>query len=141
MIIEHPQSFAKSMSKYGCYFFCLIDIATEITNRSYDPMSIALECINLGYIDFNPNNYDDTDNFFIRNPCGVLNVLTHRRFSVSKQNATYSPKRDEYVVIRYIIDGKVTDGHFVRKHFDPIQGSVHKKYGKVESYRVFKEIK
>lgn len=97
------------------------------------------DCINRGYIYFDFDNYSNIDNFFVKQPHKILEMLTHKKWSVRKESKDYKPKDNEYVIEFWSRNG--IDGHFARtlKGFNSLQNSQNVKSGKITSYRIFKE--
>lgn len=120
---EHPQSFMLSAGKYGCYALCIVDIAREVLDdmgdnpaliNDYD--AIAGGCDH-GYIDFDEDNYDSINNFYVRDPAGFLEYLTGCKFTVRHEKPSYKVQGYEYEVEFWAIDevqGKRGVGHFIR---------------------------
>lgn len=138
-MVAFIQSFCKSLYNYGCYFFCLISIAEEITNKSFNVIDTAVSMIKKGYIQFNWKNYDDPDNFYVKDPCAILYSLTGLKFTVTKENASYKSKAGDYIV-EYWKNGSY--GHFARiiRNFNSLQVSQCVNKGKIDSYRVFRKV-
>ena len=140
-MIAHPQSFCKAIGENACYALCIIDIAEKITKKKFEIISTLENAINRGYIDFDFNDYNDDDNFFVRKPDAFLSWLVGRKFSVTYEEPTYSIKKGDYAVEFWSINGKA--GHFARTKdgFNSLDYSVNVSKGKIYSYRVFREVK
>lgn len=98
--------------------------------------------IDKGYINFNSNNYDDYNNFYVKEPCKILEYLTGVKWTVSKEQADYKIKSNDYVIEFWSRDnGK--SGHFARtcKGFNSLQKSYSVDLGKIHTYRIFKVVK
>ena len=137
-MIKYIQSFCESLGNYGCYFFCLIDIAKRVTGREYNVIEVAEYCIKQHWIEFNFNNYKDSNNFFIQNPTIILEYLTGLDWSVKKETASYKKMDGDYIVELWLAPGY--DGHFARleSDYNSLQRSFNIEKGKIVSYRVFK---
>lgn len=129
------------MGKYACYVFCLIDIAEEVTGKTFDVFREITEMKDSGFIDFNESDYSDTGNFYVRDPCGILKQLTDKEWSVSKQPSDYGIRDGDYAVEFWSVNGST--GHFARtyKGFNSLQKSVCVSKGSVRSYRIFRLVK
>ena len=132
------QSFCKAVGNYGCYALCIVQLAREINQCEFDDIASIQKGIKAGYIDFDPNDYDSPDNFFVRYPDRFLSLLTDKSFTVTKEPATYRPKYGDYVVEWWSKDGKT--GHFamLKRGFNSLQYSSNVDKGKIYSYRVFR---
>ena len=81
---------------------------------------------------------------FIKNPCAILNHLTGKKYSVTKDSVLDS---DATHIIGYYYNPNTNLHHFVvmdkynEVKWDSIEDSNTVKNGFVESYRLFKEIK
>lgn len=144
---DFPQSFFLSLGKGGCYFFCLCDVARQYLKDkgcvldSVDYLATAHKAIDAGYITFDMKNFASGDNFFIKNPVGILEMLTGVKWSVALKNKDYIPTPQDYIVEYWSRDNGKT-GHFARTkqptHFNPLQYSTNVAEGSIFSYRVFR---
>ena len=144
-MVKYIESFCKSLGNYACYFFSLVDIAEKVTGKSFDVISAISDAIQERYIDFNYKNYDDSDNCYVNNPCGVLYMLTGRSWTVKKVAAPYTPVEGDYIIEAWHKDGNNNkDGspilHFKRPEYNSLQHSVSVEQGKIVSYRVFRMV-
>lgn len=135
------QSLCLSIGNYSCYLLCLFNIAEEYlkTEFSVDKIFSYIACFTKqGYIYFNTSNYKDENNFYVKDPCGILRELTGVDWSVEK--VTKKPV-EKYYIEQWSVNGKT--GHFARvyKGFNSLQSSNCVNNGKIISYRVFKEVK
>ena len=139
--MRYFQSFCKAIGNYGCYVLCIIDIAEEITGKKFNPIQVMEDCITKGFVYFDKSNYDNKDNFFVKEPHKVLEMLTNRKFTITKESSDYKAKKDEYVIEFWSTNG--LDGHFARinKDFNSLQKSRNVNSGRIHSYRVFREVK
>ena len=138
---EFTQSFYKSAGAYACYALCLIDVAEQYLGVTLSKDTSLECCIKYEYIYFNKKNYDDPDNFFVKRPEKVLECLTGKRWTVTKQDASYKPKPDEFAIEFWSYnDGKT--GHFARTKngFNSLQYSKSVREGKIVSYRICKVV-
>lgn len=120
---------------------CLCKIAEDYTHKKIDIVNTAEEVIKKGYMTFNWSNYDDSDNFYIRDPLQILEHLTGKKWTGGKVSAPYTPKKDEYAIEYWSRDNGKT-GHFAMmdKDFNSIVSSRSVNEGKIISYRVFKVV-
>ena len=124
----------------SCYALCIIDIARDVLRKKLDTISCLLKGIDNKFIYFNLNKYDDPENFYVQNPELFLNLLTRKKFKVSKVIASeYKSSKGDYLVEFWSIDGKT--GHFTRPGKNTLQYSKNVAEGKIWSYRVFREVK
>ena len=131
------QSFCLALGKWGCYFFCLLDIAKEIVHKSFDVFDTAYFAIKEGFIVFNMDDYEDERNFFISEPTRILEMLTGFKFDVRIESPDYVLKENEYAVEEWSKDNK---RHFARtrKGYNSLQSSICINEGKITSLRVFR---
>lgn len=135
--MRYFQSFCKSIGNYACYLLCLIDVAKEYSGKNFDKIEAIQEAIEKDCVYFNEDDYDDPDNFYVRNPAMVLRYLTGKVWIVTKEPADYKPKKGDYVIEYWSLNGGKS-GHFARikKGFNSLQNSVNVNKGKIHSYRV-----
>lgn len=140
--MEFFQSFCLAMGKKACYLFCIIKIACIYLGKQFIPSEVVdavVKSIEAGYVDFNWNYYADDNNFWVNNPCGILKILTGKRWSVIKSyDVNYEPQEGEYIVSWLTIDD--INGHFdIPQHnFKNYQFSNIATNGHVGSIRIFK---
>lgn len=139
--MKYIQSFCKALGNEGCYIFCLFDIARQLNPRKYNVLDEIETFINLNYVYFNPNNYDDPKNLYVYHPTKILEYLTGKKWTVRVEQGNYQPQKDEFVVEYWSRDGGKT-GHFARMQygFNSLEKSRSVNEGQIYSYRVFKEI-
>lgn len=148
--VEHIQSFYKYCGEYGCYALCIVKAAKKwlkkngLFNRSYELSyeKSIIEGIQYGWIDFNFDNYADSNNFYVNAPEKFLSYLISRVVFVAKMSRTYVAKPDEIEIdfwAKTEADGDKGIGHFVLPDdTDTIQNSVTVKKGFIYSKRIFK---
>lgn len=144
-MINYIESFCKSLGNYGCYIFCLVDIAEKSTGRTFDVLSVIKQGIDKGLITFNFKDYSSSDNCTVNDPCSFLEMLTGHKWSKVWQNALYKPKDGDWVVEAWHKDGNnYVDGspiyHFVRPGNNCLQRSISVEQGRIDSYRIFREV-
>ena len=144
-MIKYIESFCKSLGNYACYLFSLIDIAEKVTGSTFDVLKVVTDSISKGYVDFNFNDYNDTNNCYVNNPCAVLYMLTGKSWTVKKIVAPYTPIAGDYIIEAWHKDGNDNkDGspilHFKRPENNSLQHSVSVEQGKIVSYRVFRMV-
>lgn len=120
---------------------CLIHIAEKKLSTKFDKISVIEECIKKGYVDFNENNYDDVNNFYVNRPDLVLKYLTGNIWEVRKEYPPYKKKSNEYVIEYWSANGGES-GHFcmMEDGYTSLQKSNSVNNGKIHSYRVFRII-
>lgn len=129
-----------SAGNYGCYLFCLIDVAEEATKTKIDKLNAIEESIKKGYVYFDTSNYNNSDNFYVKNPDKILEMLTGFKWSVTKEDARYKKKSNDYIIEQWIYQNR--GGHFARinKGFNSLQCSLNVEKGVIASYRVCRVI-
>ncbi len=142
---KHIQSFFASAGKYGCNALCIIQIANDYLKSKnegvWNEIDALVDGINRKYIDFNVENFDDTNNFFVRDGSGFMTYLTGRRFTMQKESADYQAKKDEYEILFWALSQKNADagiGHFTLPGRNTLQASKTVSTGKVYSKRVYR---
>lgn len=119
----------------------IIDIAEEITGKKFNPIEVIKDSIYKNYLYFDKNDYDNKDNFFVKQPHKILEMLTNKKFTVTKESAEYKQNKNDFVIEFWSCNG--VDGHFARinKNFNSLQKSNYVNKGVLHSYRVFREVK
>lgn len=144
-MINYIESFCKSLGNYGCYVFCLIDIAEKSTGKTFDVLSVIKQGIDRGLISFDYDDYSSSNNFTVNDPTSFLNMLTGRKWSKTWQNSSYVFKDEDWPVAAWHKDGNnYVDGtpiyHFARPGYNSLQRSVSVEQGRIDSYRIFREV-
>ncbi len=140
MLREYFQSLCKAIGNYACYLLCLIHVAEEYTKTTFNKIEVICKCIEKGYVNFNLKNYDDDNNFFVREPAKILNMLTGKTWEVRWEGANYIPKLGEYAIENWSKTNKT--GHFamVKIGFNSLQRSKNVSEGKIINYRICKVV-
>lgn len=142
-MFKYPESVLKSFGNYSCYFLSIMKLAEDFTGSTFDIFTIITICSShygangKPWVTFNWDNPDDKANFDVNHPAQVLELLTGIKWSVTKEPATYKPKRGELVVECWK-NGNVT--HFRLKDWDPLKDSLTVRNGKIDSFRVFRRV-
>lgn len=114
------QSFCLAIGNRACYVLCLIKIAFLYLKKEYNPSEVidwVIKSINQGYVQFNWDYYADDNNFWVKEPTKILEMITGKKWSVVKSyNVNYEPKEGEYIVSWYTIND--VTGHFDMPQFN-----------------------
>ena len=140
--MDYIQSLYLSAGNYGCYLFCLINVAEEYLGSSFIVEDVIEQCIDKGFIKFNKLNYNDPDNFYVKEPARVLEYLTGVKWDVRKvYDIDYKKETGEYIIEFWSKDNGAT-GHFARinRGYNSLQKSYSVDKGKIHSLRVCKVI-
>jgi hypothetical protein len=138
------QQFLQECGESACYALSLISVAQEYlesikSSVCLDIVKSLYDACDVGYIYFNPNNFEDNDNLFVKNPELFLKQMTNKIWTITKnEDINYQKKDNEYLVQRYerIKTGSII-AHFQRDTiFYPIKDSLTVKYGKLVSLRI-----
>lgn len=133
------QKICEMLGAFGCYFFCILDLARETTGKLFNPAVEYLASTSAGEMG---------DDCFILNPAMILHRLTGKGVEFRKEGADYICGPGEYEVNRWEWQKApmVTVGHFVRGDgkgattFDPYGNSQTCANGKLVSKRIFKVV-
>lgn len=133
------QNFLSEAGEAACYALCLIDVAEEFTGRHIDIADALINAIDRNYIIYKWEDRNFNDNFFVQYPALFLEMLTGKKWQVTKEPSCYTKKEGEYVIYRWerVQTGKTT-GHFNRIDFEPYLNSITVQHGSVVSLRVYK---
>ena len=132
---EPRQAIFANMGAFGCYLFCIVHLAEQITGKIISDYSALLQGKAQGLIGAD---------CYILDPAGLLAMLTGIRWDFSKEAPEYVAKLGDYIVLRYAWEEK-KDGvvfaehtHFVLADWDPFGASQTVKNGSVASKRIFR---
>ena len=135
------QTLLSEAGESACYALDIIEIGERISGKGTDLIDTLYQAFTKGYVYYNEKDPNDNDNFFVKNPAGLLSLVTGGRWDAAKVNADYTPKPGEYVVDYWERQaaGK-TIGHFRLPDWDSLADSQTVKYGRIASKRVFRKI-
>lgn len=127
------QDKSKMLGQYGCYFFSLIKIGEEYSNKKIDVFRFFDDALQLGYM-----RYD----CFILRPDLILNKITNKKWTVKKEEASYNAKAGEIEILVYEYRDFI---HFVlgkkgKVYYDSQESNNVVKKGKLISKRIFTEV-
>ena len=134
------QSWFKALGDSSCYFLSILNIAERVTKKDYgfpEIVDIATEAARRKYLKLNVKDLAADDNFYVLEPAKILELATGLKWTQTWQPASYKVKRGEYAIKCYV-NGNYT--HFNSDDFDSLQNSVTVKYGKLDSYRIFRKV-
>lgn len=137
-LFDGIQDFCACIGEEACYAIQLIGVAEDIMKRPFPLITSLVRGIQTGCIEFNQNDKNDPDNFFVNDPEEFLRILTGLHVSVRKvEGNTYIPKSNEWVIDLWKDDsrGKLYY-HFRSKYFDSLSNSKTVKFGYITSQRV-----
>lgn len=138
MMQQGVQTFLGEVGEAGCYALAIIHLAERITGRDMDVVKELEKAVSEGFIIYNPDNTEDTNNLFVESPDRFLSSLTGKEFTIKKIDYEYLPKPGEFVIYRWErTTTKCTYSHFRLPDFDTLQDSQTVKFGKIVSTRVF----
>lgn len=138
MLKEKIQSFLISAGEYACYALSIIKIAEEVNNSHIDVITALESGIERGYIAFNYDDYNDSNNFYINDAARFLSMLTEDVWTLKHLPGAYKAKPGEKVIYRW--ERKTVKGvisHFRLPEWDSLENSQTVKYGQIVSSRVF----
>lgn len=137
---EYIQSFMLSAGNYGCYALQIIHIAHK-SGVKINEMYALVRGIQEGYINFNPDDYNGKNNWFVREPIKFLEMLTGEGWTMRREGAKYKAKDGEHVInfwAKNDANNAKGEGHFDAADYHTLQHSYTIEQGKIYSTRVFK---
>lgn len=131
------QTLLESAGNYACYFLCVLELAERIKKTMFNVETIFENAVQQGFVYVNMNDFRDKENFFMSNPAGMLSFLTKKKYRATIENRDYKPKPGELVVELWKYEGRQ---HFRLPDWDSVQDSVIVSKGRLEGYRIFREV-
>jgi hypothetical protein len=133
------QTFLAEAGESACYALDIIKIAEIFSRRDFDPLVALQRGIETGFIAYDPQNPNDNNNFYVKDPASYLGMLTGELWTVTKEYPDYKPMLTDWIVERWErTRGQVTTSHFRLPDWDSLLDSQTVKYGKIASLRVFR---
>lgn len=131
------QNLLAEAGESACYAICLIDVAVEYSQKKIDIVNSLISAIDRGYIIYKWEDRNFDDNFWVQYPALFLEMMTGKKWSVTKEPSYYNRKEGDYIICRWERNrtGSVSS-HFNRMDFEPYLNSVTVQHGTVKSLRV-----
>lgn len=133
------QNMCYALGAAGCYALCLVDVAEEQTGRHVDVLDSIERAIDKGYITYDWENWSSAENFYVNYPALFLELMTGKKWEVTKGLAGRVAGEREYIIRRYeLTQTGRTLSHFERDSFKPYANSRTVRFGAEASVRVCK---
>ena len=125
MISGLQNTFIEEMSKSGCYFLCICELAERITGKRVDVLNTALYAFEENWM---------WRDFTVQRPDLILADLIGKKVKVEASNKL--PTTCKYYVEKWF-NPRTGFSHFRLHDWDSLTNSVTVKEGKIDSYRIF----
>jgi len=136
-MIQHIQSLCMGIGDGACYALSLLKVAESFLGREIDVLHSIYETIEKKIIKFNWNDPTDNVSMFVNNPAEFLQMLTMRKWTVRREDATYIKKDKEYIINSWgLSDREGAMRHFTFGVDDTLYTSPLRTNGKLISVRV-----
>jgi len=140
---ESIQTLLAELGEGACLALCICELGKPGLIEA-EALSLILEGIRRGYIDYDENNRYNPDNCFVRDRNAFMNVVTGERgWTSTREKPEYKARPSEGVIEGWEWQERLKDRTILHQHFkltiwDPIKNSTTVKHGKLTSLRVFR---
>jgi hypothetical protein len=137
------QTFCSEIGEAACLAFCILKIIERIQPPlvKINILASLEECIELGYISYDWDNPTNPDNFYVKNPAGIMEFFIGGKWEYRHEAADYKPELGEYVIYRW--ERKTPNAvlnHFNLGDWDSIINSKTVALGQIASTRILKRM-
>jgi len=139
-MIQHIQSLCMGIGDGACYALSLLKVAEKFTGHEIDVLNAIYNAIEKKIIKFNWGDPTDNISMYVDSPPEFLKMLTGRKWTVRREDASYSMYNvNEYVINSWgINDREGAMRHFTFGSDDTLFKSPLRTNGKLISVRVCK---
>ncbi len=123
------QNELESCGKEGCHFLTLLSIAEETINEPIDLLDAIRLC---------KENNVLADDFFVKDNCGLLCILTGKSWTMAEVSVLPDVINDNEYTEAIYFNPRTKFKHYRRRGFDTLKDSVTVKEGDVIAYRIYK---
>jgi len=136
-MIRHIQTLCIGVGDGACYALSLFKVAESFLGCEMDVLQCIYNAIEKKIIKFNWGSPKDDVSMYVNNPAEFLQMLTGRKWSVRREDATYRHKDREYVINSWgLSDREGAPRHFTFGDDDTLYTSPLRTNGKIISVRV-----
>lgn len=140
---EDVQTLLAELGEAACLALCICELGKPGITEA-EGLSLILEGMSRGYIEYDEEDRNNPDNCFVANRDAFMDLVTGERgWKSTTEDAAYRPKPGEKVIEcwkweEHAKNKLITHTHFKLQQWDPYKNSQTLKYGNLESLRVFR---
>jgi len=140
---EGIQTLFAELGEAACLALCICELGKPDISEG-EALSLILEGMRRGYIEYNEEDRDNPDNCFVANRDAFMDlVIGERGWQSTTEGARYRAKPGERIIECWkwkeaAKNTLITHWHFKLPRWDPWKNSQALKYGTLESLRVFR---
>lgn len=137
------QTLLAELGEAACLALCICELGKPGLSEA-EAVGLILEGIARGYIDYDENDRSNPNNCFVRNRDAFMEMVSGQKgWASTKEGSGYKAKPGEKLIECWNWEEKAAGRTIVHQHFrlpgwDPIKDARTVRYGRLESYRVFR---
>jgi len=137
------QTFFAELGEAACLALCICELGKPGLSEG-EAVSLILEGMKRGYIIYDENDRSNPNNCFVQNRDGLMNLVSGQQgWTSTKEGPGYCLRPGERLIECWVWEEKLGGKTIAHTHFrlpgwDPIKEARTVRYGRLESYRVFR---
>lgn len=137
------QTLLSELGEAACLALCICELGKPALSEA-EGVGFILEGMKRGYILYDENDRSNPNNCFVQNRDALMELVTGQKgWTSTKENPAYKEKPGERLIECWVWEEKAAGRTVVHQHFrlpgwDPLKDARTVRYGRLESYRVFR---
>ncbi len=137
------QTLLAELGEAACLALCICELGKPGLSEG-EAVSLILEGMKRGYIIYDENDRSNPNNCFVQNRDALMELVTGQKgWTSTKENPAYKEKPGERLIECWMWEEKaggkvIPHTHFRLPGWDPLKEARTVRYGRLESYRVFR---
>jgi hypothetical protein len=138
------QTLLAELGEAACLALCICELGKPGIPEA-EAVGLILEGMKKGYIDYDENDRSNRNNCFVNDRDGFMELVTGQKgWKSTREGPGYKAKPQERVIECWRWDENVAGKTVPHQHFrlpawDPIKDARTVRFGRLESYRVFRK--
>lgn len=141
-MIDGIQDLFLAIGNDGCMALCLVDIASEFTQKRLNPFEEIAKGVKNNLIFYDFKNPSHPDRMYVNNTALFLESMTGYIWTERREKELPSNSHEYYIIEKW--QSKHTGKeltHFSRPLFKPLEFSQTMRYGVIKEFRLWKPLK
>lgn len=138
------QTLLAELGEAACLALCICELGKPGLSEA-EAVGFILDGMQRGYIFYDENDRSNPKNCFVQNRDGLMNLVSGQAgWRSTKEGPGYTPRPGERLIECWVWEEKAAGRTIVHQHFrlpawDPLKEARTVRYGRLESYRVFRK--
>lgn len=137
------QTLLAELGEAACLALCICELGKPGLTEA-EAVSLILEGIARGYIDYDEHDHSNPNNCFVRNRDAFMELVSGQKgWTSTREGSDYQERPGEKLIECWMWEEKAGGKVIIHQHFrlpawDPIKDARTVRFGRLESYRVFR---